>query len=163
MAGFGIQGADRSGSAGFVVGGAAIPASGGVLGADHDIGDYAVLTGCGARGFVAAFRGNCCRALVFACSALFLGPICGLPAIGSSLLPFWRYNAGDPDVGAEGGSYMANRFYRVAEVSIGGKDEFLGDPARPNGFLRFDRSEITPMLPKHEVLHRQVSRWICGQ
>jgi hypothetical protein len=33
MAGFGALGADRSGSAGFVVGGAAIPASGSVLGA----------------------------------------------------------------------------------------------------------------------------------
>ena len=45
MAGFGALGADRSDSAGFVVGGAAIPASGSVLGADHDFGDYAVLTG----------------------------------------------------------------------------------------------------------------------
>jgi PAS domain-containing protein len=59
MAGFDALGADRSGSAGFVVGGAAIPASGSVLGADHDFGDYAVLTGRGARGFVAAFCGNC--------------------------------------------------------------------------------------------------------
>jgi PAS domain-containing protein len=30
-------------------------------------------------------------------------------------------------------------------VHTGGKDEFLGNPARPNGFLRFERSEITPM------------------
>ncbi len=59
MAGSGALGADRSGSAGFVVGGAAIPAAGSVLGADHDFGDYAVLTRRGARGFVAAFCGNC--------------------------------------------------------------------------------------------------------
>jgi len=59
MAGFAALGADRSGSAGFVVGGAAIPASGSVLGPDHDLGDYAVLTGRGARGFMAAFCGNC--------------------------------------------------------------------------------------------------------
>jgi hypothetical protein len=59
MAGFGALGADRSGSAGFVVGGAAIPASESVLGANHDFGDYAVLTGRGACGFVAAFCGNC--------------------------------------------------------------------------------------------------------
>ena len=52
MAGFGALGADRSGSAGFVVGAAAIPACGSVLGADHGFGDYAVLTGRGARGFV---------------------------------------------------------------------------------------------------------------
>jgi len=92
MAGLGALGADRSGSAGFVVGGAAIPASGSILGADHDFGDYTVLTGRGARSFVAAFCGNCFRrgggaiaasyfephALVFACGALFLGLICGL-------------------------------------------------------------------------------------
>jgi hypothetical protein len=59
MAGFGALGADRSGRVGFVVGGATIPASGSVLGADHEFGDYAVLTGRGARGFVAAFCGNC--------------------------------------------------------------------------------------------------------
>jgi hypothetical protein len=45
MAGFAALGADRSGSAGFVVGGAAIPASRSVLGADHDLGEYAVVTG----------------------------------------------------------------------------------------------------------------------
>ena len=50
MAGFAALGTDRTGSTGFVVGGAAIPASGSVLGADHDLGDYAVLTGRGGWG-----------------------------------------------------------------------------------------------------------------
>ena len=59
MAGFCALGADRIGSAGFVVGGAAIPASGSVLGAAHDFGDYAVLTRRSTCGFVAAFCGNC--------------------------------------------------------------------------------------------------------
>jgi hypothetical protein len=123
MAGFGALGADRSGGAGFVVGGAAIPASGSVLGADHDFGDCAVLTGRGARGFVGTALGAVVgaiaasyfepHALVFACSVLFLGMICGLLRIASSLLSFWRYNAGDRDVGAEGGSGMENRVSSV--------------------------------------------------
>jgi len=44
MAGFGCTRRGPQASAGFVVGGVAIPASGSVLGADHDLGDYAVLT-----------------------------------------------------------------------------------------------------------------------
>ena len=59
MAGFGALGADRSSSAGFVVGSAAVPLARGILGADHDSGDHAVLAGRGAHGFVAAFCGNC--------------------------------------------------------------------------------------------------------
>jgi hypothetical protein len=88
LAGFAALGADRSGSAGFVVGGAAIPASGSVLGADHDFGDYAVLTGRAAlavswQRFVGTALGAVVgaiaasyfepHALVLACSVLFLG------------------------------------------------------------------------------------------
>ena len=58
MAGFGALGADRSSSAGFVVGSAAVPVARGVLGADHDAGDNAVLAGRSAYGFVATFCGN---------------------------------------------------------------------------------------------------------
>src|ERR1700730_4819913 len=127
MAGFGALGADRSGSAGFVVGGAAIPASGSVLGADHDFGDYPVLTRRGARGFVAAFCGNCfgrggwgdsgelfraTRARIRAQRSLS-GADLRAPTVGSSLLSFWRHNAGDRDVSAEGGSGMANRVSSV--------------------------------------------------
>ena len=127
MAGFGARGADRSGSAGFVVGGAAIPASGSVLGADHNLGDYAVLPGRSARGFVAAFCGNCfgrggwgdsgelfraTRARIRVQRSLS-GADLRSPAVGSSLLSFWRNNAGDCHVGAKGGSGMANRVSSV--------------------------------------------------
>jgi len=117
LAGFAALGADRSGNAGFVVGAAAIPASGSLLGADHDFGDYAVLTGRAAlavswQRFVGTALGAVVgaiaasyfepHALVFACSVLFLGLICGLLRIGSSLLSFWRYYAGDRDCRTRG-------------------------------------------------------------
>jgi hypothetical protein len=85
MAGFAALGADRSV-------GAAIPASGSVLGADHDLGDYAVLTGAALAVSWQCFVGTALgtvvgeiaatyfepHALVFACSVLFLGLVsCG--------------------------------------------------------------------------------------
>lgn len=127
MVGFVALGADRSGSAGFVVGSAAIPPSGSLLGADHDFGNYAVLTGRGARCFVAAFCGNCFgrggwgdsgelfrakRARIRVCRSPS-GVDLRSPAVGSSLLSFWRYNPGDRDVGAEGRFGMANRVSSV--------------------------------------------------
>ena len=127
MVGFGALGADRSGSAGFVFGGAALPPSGSILGADHDFGNYAVLTGRGAHRFVAAFCGNCFgrdsggdsgelfrakRARIRVWRSLS-GTDLRSPAVGSSLLSFWRYNTGDRDVGAQGGSRLANRLSSV--------------------------------------------------
>src|SRR5258708_20800463 len=61
VAGFGPFGADGSGGAGFVVGGAVVPVAGSVLGADYDAGNYAVLLERGAGGFLAALRGNGAR------------------------------------------------------------------------------------------------------
>ena len=133
MAGFAALGADRSGSAGFVVGGAAIPASGSVLGADHDPGDYAVLTGRGARGFVAAFCGNCFgrggwaiaatyfepHALVFACSVLFLGLICGLLRSDQASYRFAGITLAIVMLVPRAGPAWQIAFHRFAEVSIG--------------------------------------------
>src|SRR5258708_20503419 len=50
--------ADRRGGGSFGAGRTVIPAAGNVLGGDYDFGDYAVLAGCGACGFLAAIRGN---------------------------------------------------------------------------------------------------------
>ncbi len=58
VAGSGAFPADRRGGGSFGAGRTVIPASGNVLGGDYDFGDYAVLAGCGACGFLAAIRGN---------------------------------------------------------------------------------------------------------
>ena len=133
MAGFAALGANRSGSPGFVVGGAAIPASASVLGADHDLGDYAVLTGRGARGFVAAFCGNCFGrggwgdsgdlfrtcALVFACSVLFLGLICGLLRSDQASYRFGGITLAIVMLVPRAGPAWQIALHRFAEVSIG--------------------------------------------
>ncbi len=58
VAGSGAFPADRRGGCSFGAGRTVIPATGSVLGGDHDFGDYAVLAGRGACGFLAAIRGN---------------------------------------------------------------------------------------------------------
>lgn len=58
VTGRGAFGADGRGGGRFGAGGAAIPAAGGVLGADYNLGHYAVIVGCGVRSFLAAHRRN---------------------------------------------------------------------------------------------------------
>ena len=168
MAGFGALGANRSGSGSFVVGGAAVPASGSVLGADHDFGGYAVLIRNGVAVWWQRFVGTALDAvvgalaasyfephtLVFACSVLFSGLICGLLLSDQAFYRFGGITLAIVMLVPRAGPAWQITFHRFAEVSIGigvplvltsygqkessrcsGKDEFLGNPARPNGFL----------------------------
>jgi hypothetical protein len=56
MAGRGAFRANGRGSCSVVVDSAIIPAAGNLLGADHDAGNLAVITGCSAHGFLATLR-----------------------------------------------------------------------------------------------------------
>jgi len=133
MAGFCALGADRIGSAGFVVGGAAIPASGSVLGADHDFGDYAVLTrravavswqrfvGTALGAVVGAIAASYFEphALVFACGVLFLGLICGLLRSDQASYRFGGITLAIVMLVPRAGPAWQIAFHRFAEVSIG--------------------------------------------
>jgi Fusaric acid resistance protein-like len=57
-----------------LLGSAVIPAAGSVLGADYDAGNYVVVAGRGAGGFLAAFRGNAARGGAGAIAASYFGP-----------------------------------------------------------------------------------------
>ena len=100
-----------------------------VLGADHDLGDHAVRTGRGARGFVGTALGAVVgaiaasyfepHALEFACSVLLLGLICGLLRSDQASYRFGGITLAIVMLVPRAGPAWQIAFHRFAEVSIG--------------------------------------------